>query len=78
LHFFRTDSNRLDTVPSAILDVDKMNLSITIAFTGLDIEAADLDNDGDDELILRTVGVTRDTTKSFYPEVWIYRGGSEF
>jgi hypothetical protein len=78
-HIFRTDSNRLDTVAAAILDVDKMSPPSAIAITNIQVQAADLDGDGADELILFTRGLNVGShIGGIYPDILIYRGGPKF
>ncbi|MGE3800668.1 MAG: FG-GAP repeat domain-containing protein [Candidatus Kapaibacterium sp.] len=43
-----------------------------------DIQVADIDNDGDDELILVFGSFLRDLQRIAKAEVWIFEGGSEF
>jgi hypothetical protein len=43
-----------------------------------EVLVADLDNDGDDELIMFTGGTLRDGVLSKHPEVWIFEGGAGF
>jgi hypothetical protein len=76
LWLFRTDSLRLDTQAAAVVDPHKMSVYTTIS--PKEIVAADLDNDGDDELILFTSGTIRNGNISRKPEVWIYQGGQDF
>ena len=76
LEIFRTDSLRLDTVPSLVLDMRKMSpRKFTVP---RELLAYDLDGDGYDELILYLQIVQRDTSIDRHPQVWIYRGGPEF
>jgi hypothetical protein len=63
LALFRSESNQLDSTPSAVLDSKQQ-------FCLRDAIAADLDGDGIDELIL--------SRACDYPEIWIYRGGPNF
>jgi hypothetical protein len=76
LHLFRTDSGRIDSVESAILDTRRMVPKLEI--DPRDVLAADLDGDGADELILLTPGALRDGVLSDYAEIWIYKGGAGF
>jgi hypothetical protein len=77
LHIFSTDSNKLDTIPTVILSMLKMKppLQETIARA---ITAADLDGDGDDELVMMFGGRYSNGDLSRKPEVWIFRGGPDF
>ncbi|MEO5930141.1 MAG: VCBS repeat-containing protein [Candidatus Kapaibacterium sp.] len=76
LYLFRSEYNRLDTIPSLILDPRKMPAH---AFVGIsDAQAVDLDGDGADELILYNIGVIRNGSVDRHPEIWIYRGGPHF
>jgi hypothetical protein len=76
LEIFRTDSFRLDTVPSLVLDMRKMTPRIWTA--PLEIIGYDLDHDGYDEMILFFQGIQRDSSIDRHPQVWIYRGGPNF
>jgi hypothetical protein len=77
LQIYRTDSLRLDTIAAAVLDPSTMTPFTTISLQ--EVLAADLDNDGADELVLISRGVGRGSSLiGRYPEVWIYRGGSGF
>jgi hypothetical protein len=84
LHIFRTDSNRIDDSTTSVLNVRRMTPRIEISPDV--ILAMDLDHDGADELILVHGGVLRDTSAndtpkvvgSYYPEIWIYKGGPDF
>ncbi|KXK57044.1 MAG: T9SS type A sorting domain-containing protein [Chlorobi bacterium] len=53
-----------------IADTPAFILNTHIQFCPRDVFARDLDNDGDDELIL--------TRSCSYPEIWIYEGGPNF
>ena len=76
IHLFRSDSNRIDTVPSAIFNGLHLNpLIYTIPAV---IQAVDLNQDGADELIMFVGGVQRGSVLSRKPEVWIYKGGPDF
>lgn len=76
LVIFRTDSSRVDTQAVAVLDGQRMN-PIT-QFSPREILGADLDGDGADELIMFLPGLFRNGVPYPNPEVWIYRGGSNF
>ncbi len=76
LEIFRTDSFRLDTVPSLVLDMRKMTPRIWTQ--PQEVVAYDLDRDGYDELILYFIGIQRDSSIDRHPQVWIYRGGPNF
>jgi hypothetical protein len=76
LRLFRTDSNRLDTATSVLLDLHTLNPPVQS--TPREVTTADLDNDGYDELVMMFAGRTVDGVSMRKPEVWIYRGGPEF
>ena len=63
LYFFKAGNGTIEETPSAVLNTG-------IQFCVKDAIAADLDNDGDDELIL--------TRSCSFPEIWIYEGGEDF
>jgi hypothetical protein len=71
--FFRTDASRLDSTPSAewswFLPGDSTKQAILA-----DMLAADLDRDGDDELICAISSIGSDR----HGELWIYDGGPLF
>lgn len=62
VHFFRAEAGVLEDAPRLLYDPHVMYIK--------DVQAADLDGDGDDELIV--------SRTSDYPEVWIYEGGPDF
>lgn len=76
VYLYRTDGGSIDTSVPTILDPRKMKPTTRISPD--DVVGADLDGDGDDELIIYQGGVIRDSVVSRYPEVWIYRGGPDF
>ncbi|MBS1911517.1 MAG: hypothetical protein JST22_05995 [Bacteroidetes bacterium] len=76
LEFLRSESGGLDTIPSLRLDPRMMNPRTL--WTAEQIEGIDLDGDGADELIVYLPGLFRGTVPNYNPEVWIYRGGSNF
>jgi hypothetical protein len=76
LRIFRTDSLRLDTVESAWFNPQAMSPTTSLSIK--ELAAGDLDNDGDDELIIFSSGAIRSGNISRKPEVWIFRGGPEF
>jgi hypothetical protein len=43
-----------------------------------DFHIADLDNDGDDELIIVAFATRRGSTFTFHGEIWVYEGGPSF
>ncbi|MBK8910872.1 MAG: VCBS repeat-containing protein [Chlorobi bacterium] len=57
-------------IKGTIADTPAFILNTHIQFCPRDVFARDLDNDGDDELIL--------TRSCSYPEIWIYEGGPNF
>jgi len=66
VHIFRTDDGYLPDTPATIIDTK-------LQFCLRGWQAADLDGDGADELIL-----TRLCDDVPLPELWIYRGGADF
>ncbi len=76
LHIFRTDSNRLDSAATVVLNTRLMTPPTQIFPE--DVLAVDLDGDGADELIIPLGGAIRGTTLSTQGEIWIYRGGANF
>jgi hypothetical protein len=74
LHLFRTDSNRLAATPAFIWPVSPWK-DTTIRALLDDLIAADLDNDGDDEMILALRWVSGEGR---YGQIWIYDGGPDF
>lgn len=73
---FRTDSNRLDSVASYVLDTRMMSPSLKLYIA--DIQSGDLDTDGSDELIVLMEGIIRNDSIIRRSQVWIYRGGADF
>jgi hypothetical protein len=74
---FRTDSARLDTVESAILNTRTMNPPVETI--GPDYsQVADLDGDGADELIVPIPGLWRGGELYTGVEIWIFKGGPHF
>lgn len=76
IYLFRSDSNRLDTVPSAIFN--GLHLNPLVDITPRVVQSVDLDQDGADELIIFISGAGRDGIRSRKPEIWIYKGGPNF
>jgi hypothetical protein len=76
LHIYRTDSNRLSEAP--VLNLALKQMEPPVQSQPVAIEAADLDSDGADELILLFAGITHNMVSTRRPEVWIYRGGPNF
>ena len=73
LRIYRTDSNRLDDLPSAVWyghDWKDTTRPSTVA----DVLAVDVDGDGDDELVCAMASVYGDR----HGELWIYEGGPDF
>jgi hypothetical protein len=76
IYFFRSDANRIDTVPSLILNTLDRQRSTWTEPTLL--RSIDLDGDGADDLIMYVAGAVRHDSLSRKPEVWIYKGGPNF
>ncbi len=76
VYLYRTELNAIDTTKVTILDPRKMTPRTFIGIQ--DAIGADLDNDGADELIVATDGVTRENINLRKYEVWIYKGGPNF
>jgi hypothetical protein len=74
LHLFRTDSSYLAAEPSIVWPMVSWQDTTQRAF-GDDFIAADLDEDGDDELIYAARSVTG---QGSHGRIWIYNGGPDF
>lgn len=77
LHLFRTDGGSIETEPSAILDPRTMTPPVRLSSIP-DIIGADLDGDGDDEMIILNGGMARGDSVVRRNEIWIYKGGPDF
>ncbi len=75
LLFFRTEGDTLATAPDLILNYRHSDPPVRFSYTTM--LAADLDSDGDDELILFNYLVVRGDS-TWPAEIWIYRGGPDF
>jgi hypothetical protein len=74
LHLYRSDSNHLHAEPSVVWHMASWKDTAMRAVPD-DFLAADLDGDGDDELILATRYVDGEGR---YGQLWIYEGGPGF
>ncbi|MDB5034086.1 MAG: repeat protein [Chlorobi bacterium] len=75
VEFHRTDSNRIDSLPSAVIDMQKTTGIRTFPD---EIIGRDLDGDGADELLLYFAGTVSATKLDYDGQIWIYRGGPNF
>jgi hypothetical protein len=76
VHVHRTDPGISIDSPAVSWKTDPSDTLATYMYLE-HAAAADLDRDGDDELLLFAAD-TYDGTASRYPEVWIYAGGPDF
>ncbi|MEP7220984.1 MAG: hypothetical protein ABI876_18810, partial [Bacteroidota bacterium] len=75
IKLYRTDSNRIDSIPSAVIDMQK---TTGIRSFPKEIIGRDLDGDGADELLLYFSGTLSAEKIDYDGQIWIYRGGPNF
>ena len=76
LHAFHVESDTISDSIATMMNSRMMTPRAQLSI--VELLSADLDGDEADEVIMMLAGIVRDTGISYIPEIWIFRGGSEF
>ena len=78
LHAFHVSADTISDSIATMMNSRTMTPRTRMSISKYGVMAADLNNDGADELVMAIPGAVTDTGNRYNPEIWIFKGGPDF